>query len=100
MFKKTISIFFVLLFLATITAPSIIIAMDNSVDISVFYSLSEEEEEKTKEKDKVETYLSEKISTSDSFIELLERKDIRYYFKKYQKPHLNLISPPPENHIL
>ena len=61
-----------------IIAPSIIVAFDNSIDISIIYSLNEEEEKGS------ETH----------------KNIVVVFSKKYPKPHLNLISPPPEVHIL
>ncbi|WGD35948.1 hypothetical protein [Olleya sp. YS] len=95
MYKKPISIFFTILFLGIITAPSIIIAMDDSVDISVFYSLSEEEEEIKNIKlissfEDLECDFSE-FSNYDLYL--------GYYYKTYPKPHLNIISPPPEHYL-
>ncbi|MEQ3663371.1 hypothetical protein [Olleya sp.] len=92
MHKKIVSIFFTILFLALITAPSIIIVMDDTVDVSVFYSLSEEEEE---HKNVNLTFVLE--DTEDAFYEASSiNKYLGYHFKTYPKPHLNLISPPPE----
>ncbi len=92
MHKKIVSIFFTVLFLALITAPSIIIAMDDTVDVSVFYSLSEEEEE---HKNLNLAFVLEDME--DAFYEALSiNKNLGYHFKTYPKPHLNLISPPPE----
>lgn len=100
MLKKTLSIFFTVLFVATIIVPSVLIIVDDSVDISVFFDLSEEEEEKGKEKDKLESFLAINNSESRSFLLEEKKKSVGYYFKNYPKPHLNLISPPPEHIIL
>ncbi|SFI56477.1 hypothetical protein [Olleya namhaensis] len=92
MHRKLVSIFFTVLFLALITAPSIIVAIDDSVDVSVFYSLSEEEEEN---KNVNLTFVIQNLE--DAFFETSKTTDyLRYHFKTYPKPHLNLISPPPE----
>ncbi|WP_223032459.1 hypothetical protein [Hanstruepera marina] len=94
MSKKTIAILFSILFLAFITAPTIIIAVDDSVDVSIFYSVTEEENENLKLAFTDNNFESENIS-----IEVVQENS-RYFFKKYQKPHLNLVSPPPELSIL
>ena len=92
MHEKIVSIFFTILFMALITAPSIIVTIDDSVDVSVFYSLSEEEEEN---KNLKLTFLLENLD--DSFLEsTINFNYLGYHFKNYPKPHLNLISPPPE----
>ena len=92
MFKKTVSIFFTVLFLGIISAPSIIVAIDDSVDISVLYSLSEEEEENNK----VKLVVSELDEDTNSYQASFKNKKLGYHFKKYPKPHINLIIPPPE----
>jgi len=92
MHKKLISIFFTLLFVGLITAPSIIVAIDDSVDMSEFYSLSEEEEE-----NKNVSLIFIVQDLEDSLSEHSDDDNILEYFSKsYPKPHLNLISPPPE----
>jgi hypothetical protein len=100
MSKIIVSSFFLLLFTALIAAPTIILVVDDSVDISMFYSLSEEEEKG------YETIKSVQVAPSDFnqldliFASKLRSDTIGYQFKKYPKPHLNLISPPPERYIL
>jgi hypothetical protein len=95
MHKKSIAIFFTIIFAALISAPSIITAIDDTVDVSIFYTVTEEENENIK------------ITFSDSDVIKLEhifitdiKENLGYYFKNYPKPHLNLIFPPPEKHIL
>ncbi|WP_241491422.1 hypothetical protein [Lacinutrix mariniflava] len=78
--------------MAIITAPSIIVALDDSVDISVFYSMSEEEEENHN--------LKLVFHNNEEDLLCLENvliiNNLGYFFKNYSKPHLNLISPPPD----
>ena len=92
MLKRNISIFFTVLFMAIITAPSIIMVLDDSVDISVFYSLSEEEEENNN----LKIVYSENEEHIDSLSNSLKNNNLGYFFKNYSKPNLNLISPPPD----
>lgn len=101
MYKTQIAIFFTFLFLAVITAPTIIVAIDDSINISLFYDFSDEEEkEKQKEKDKtLEIIISEDSKNIDS-IDFKNNSSLEYYYKKYTKPHLNLVLPPPERNIL
>jgi len=82
-------------FLAT---PTLILIIDNNADVSVFYSnAAPEEEEKgqsvSKDKDVVYNTTSKTDALGDSGKNEIT---LEYYFKNYQKPHLNLISPPPE----
>lgn len=102
MYKKSIALLFSLLFVAMLSLPSIIIAVDNSIDISFFYDFAEQEEEKGSEKNKIDIELLF-TDLNDSETELAStnaENDLEYYFKKYSKPHLNLISPPPDLNIL
>jgi len=92
MSKKIISLFLSIIFLGLITAPSIIAVLDENVDISILYSVSEEEEENKN--------LKIVVSTVKENTETLTLKEdnltLGYLFKVYSNPHLNLISPPPE----
>ncbi|WP_452220086.1 hypothetical protein [Lacinutrix salivirga] len=90
MLKKNISIFFTVLFMATIIAPSIILTVDDTVDVSVFYSITEEENKS------VELMYFENTKDSDGILVFENKIHFEYYYKKYSKPHLNIIFPPPE----
>ena len=95
--RSLLAIFFSLFFLALVTAPTILVVIDDSVDIAFFYDISEEEEEKCNKKNKeFEKFVVDLDTESDDFVTLKIRLDLEYTFKKYRKPHLNLISPPPE----
>lgn len=96
MFKKSVSIFFTVVFLGLISAPSIIVAIDDSIDISILYSLSEEEEGNKN----LEVVSSQDQEEINPFQSLLKFQNLGYQFKTYPKPHLNLVSPPPEFNIL
>lgn len=100
MSRNIISLLFSLLFLLFLTAPTIILMVDDSVDVSIFYA-SNEEEEKENEKNKEIEILFFELSTTDlDFASSDVENNLGYYFKNYPKPHLNLISPPPESHTL
>lgn len=100
MHKNTIAIFFTILFLALITAPSVLLAIDDSIDVSIFYSLAEEEEKGNEINKNIEIILSKINDAELDFVSTETDFNQGYYFKKYPKPHLNLISPPPEVNIL
>jgi len=93
--KNISSIFLTLIFVAFIMAPTIIRLIDDSVDISIIYTTSEEEKggEKIKE---IEVLFFELKHSLDEEVLSLNNSTSYYYFKNYLKPHLNLISPPPE----
>ena len=99
MYKAFISSLLLVLFLAFISAPTIIHSIDKTIDVSFFYSITEEEERGH------QTVKNFQIVTSDfkaiEFVCTSKPIDpIGYKFKTYPKPHLNLISPPPEQNIL
>ena len=95
MFKKTVSIFFTVLFLSIISVPSIIVSIDDSIDISILCSISEEEEETNN----LKSLVSEKDEYTDSYRVSFKNQKLGYHFKKYPKPHVNLIIPPPDFNI-
>ncbi|MEP3837547.1 MAG: hypothetical protein ABJM36_07865 [Algibacter sp.] len=80
------------------SAPSVIAVLDDSVDTSIFYSLAEEEES-----GKAKNVLSPFSLENNDYLSSIEFKNLQkfgYYFKNYPKPHLNLISPPPDLNII
>ncbi len=89
--KNIISIFFTVIFLAFLTAPAVIVMVDNSVDVSCFYSVSEEEKENG-----TNVFFHINLSQQTNFSLAKSINNDEYYFKKYSTPHLNIISPPPE----
>ena len=84
--------FFALLFMVIVSAPAVIMSIDDTIDVTFFYGENEEEE-------KENLKLLFDVTSLDS-----ESQDINkastdsdgYTFKKYSKPHLNLIFPPPD----
>jgi hypothetical protein len=98
MYKKTIALFFTILFMALLVAPTVIVALDDSIDTSIFYSITEEEES-CKSKNLVSPFSLQNNDVLTSF-KLKTHQFFSYRFKNYPKPHLNLIFPPPEQIIL
>ncbi|UPS92702.1 hypothetical protein [Bizionia sp. M204] len=95
MSKKTIAILFSILFVAFISAPSIIVAVDENVDVSIFYSITEEENENFKF-----PLFNSDFNELENLYATNAQDYLGYYFKNYSKPHLNLISPPPDYNII
>lgn len=93
--RNIIAIFFSILFVAFVTAPSVILAMDDSFDVSIFYSITEEEEKET-----LKIAHMDELSDLEYLSASKTTDNLGYFFKTYSKPHLNLISPPPEQNIL
>jgi hypothetical protein len=99
--KNIVSILLTFIFVAFIAAPTMINLVDDTVDISIFYTTSSPEEEKGLEKNKeIEILFSLSMISDLDFSSIENENNLGYYFKNYPKPHLNLISPPPESHIL
>lgn len=100
MSKKIVSILFSVIFLLFIVTPTIIVMVDSSIDVSMAFSASEEEEKGNEKNLDIEILFS-KLKTNDSdLVFALSENNLGYYFKNYPKPHLNLISPPPDYNIL
>lgn len=100
MSKNVISIFLSALFLVFVSAPTVIMMVDDSVDVSIFYTSSEEEEKGQEKNNKDKELLLYDLSKLVSDIDTNEiENNLVYFFKKYPKPYLNLISPPPELYI-
>lgn len=96
MLKNVVSIFFTFLFVSYLTAPLILKMVDESIDVSIVNTMSEEGEiggEKIKD---VEILFYEPIHNFEDVVYLSPKNVSDYYFKNYPKPHLNLVSPPPE----
>ncbi len=94
MAKKIITIFFLCLFMAFLTAPSIIVAIDDSTDITILFSNPEEEENEQNTNLKIPD-----INNSynrEVFLTSIDELLLEYRFNHYSIPHLNLFSPPPD----
>ncbi|MCF7567340.1 hypothetical protein L3X37_03035 [Sabulilitoribacter arenilitoris] len=100
MYRKVVSTFFLIIFTAFVSGPTIILMVDDTIDVSAFYASSEEEEKgNEKEKDK-ELLFFETLDSDSNIYSNRETIGLVYFFKKYSKPHLNLILPPPEHSII
>jgi len=100
MSRNIVSLSFSIVFLVFLVAPTIIAMMDDSADISVFYASSEEEEKGIDKNKEVEVLFFEIENHRFDVTLLVSENNLGHRFKNYPKPHLNLISPPPELHIL
>ena len=87
-----------MIFLVFLIVPKVIALVDDSIDISVFYTFGEEE---GSEKDKELELLFFELNNPDlDFMSSEVENNTEYYFKNYPTPHLNLVFPPPQFHIL
>lgn len=96
MYKNKIAVFFSIVFLAFIIAPAVITAVDNTVDVSFFYSNSEEESS-IKQAEKVNIILSPLKINEFVFSSTKKVSALMHPNKNYTKPYLNMVFPPPEN---
>lgn len=90
--RQNIAIFFTILFMGIISAPSLITTMDDSIDVTCFYGVNEEEENEGLK------LLFEIASQNHegSFLDSKNANRVAYILKTYARPHLNQIFPPPE----
>lgn len=83
-----------------LTVPTVIALVDDSIDISVFYTSSKEEEKGSEKDHEIELLFFELNNPELCFISSEVENNTAYYLKNYPTPHLNLISPPPQFCIL
>ena len=100
MSKKIVSIFLSVIFLLFIVTPTIIVMVDDTIDVSIALAASEEEEKGNEKNLDIEVLFSNLKTNESDLVFAISENNLGYYFKNYPKPHLNLISPPPEHYIL
>jgi len=82
--------FFAMFFIAIVAAPSVIISIDEKVDISLFFGENEEEEN-------LKLLFDISSEESKSHFSIKYNKSLDFYtFKNYKRPSINFVSPPPE----
>jgi hypothetical protein len=95
-----IAIFFSILFMILLTAPTVITLTDASQDIAFFFDINEEEEEnKGKEESKVDSKLKIYPTTfAASFLSshIQITKNIRFLSKNYVSRTPKIATPPPK----
>ena len=97
MLRNTIAIILSSIFLLIVVMPTVMIVVDDSVDVSMFYTTSEEEKDKNQEKNKEKDFIVLDINNPLQInINEFEENNLEYYFKVYKKPHIKLMSPPPK----
>ncbi|AUP79652.1 hypothetical protein [Flavivirga eckloniae] len=100
MSRNIVSISLSIFFMVLLTAPTIVTVIDDSIDVSFLFDSSEEEEKKGSKKDKNSEILFFEFNENEVGLALKKKKNsLQYYSKSYSKPHLNIISPPPDLHI-
>lgn len=94
--RRLISLLLSLTFLLFIATPTIIVMIDDAVDVSSFYASGEEEEKGCEKTMDTDILFLENTIDEASFVLNKVENNLEYCFKTYTKPHLNLISPPPQ----
>jgi len=100
MSKKGISIFFSIAFLLFIVTPTILLVVDDTIDVSVIFSNSEEEEKGSEKEVSIEVFLASIDVNDYCFNFIATENKLVYFYKKYTKPQVNIISPPPDLQLL
>ncbi|ALJ05306.1 hypothetical protein APS56_09295 [Pseudalgibacter alginicilyticus] len=102
MLRNIVSNLLTIIFLLFIAGPTILVMVDNTIDVSIYYTASsaEEEENSTPKVKKVNDLFSETNTIETEMFSNEDENNLEYFFKNYPKPHLNLISPPPDFHII
>ncbi len=101
MFKATIAIFFSLLFVTLIAAPTIVVVMGADYDVSILIDSNEEEEKEGKESlNDTEVKVLQTSQKSSSEVASSKTSILEFYSNKYSSTYTELLSPPPEYFIL
>lgn len=98
MSNKIVTIFLTTLFVLFIAAPTIIVMVDDTIDVSFAFSTSEEEEKGNEKNIDIEMLFYSENTNEIDLVFSSNKNSLGYFFKNYQRPHLNLISPPPERY--
>lgn len=93
--KKVTSIFFSIAILSAIVLPVAFIIVDDAFDASMSFSVFEEEEKGGEKDMDIELLFDMNIDCSDLTFKSSEH-GMLYFYKRYAKPYLNIISPPPK----
>lgn len=79
--------------------PTVLVIVDDNLDTSIFFSISEEEEKGSEKDMTIKVYLSEINIDYPELVAHSAGISLLYFYKNYTKPHLNIISPPPDLNI-
>lgn len=94
--KKTVSLLFLILFTAFLSAPTLISVIEKSFDTSVFYSVNEEENKANETVKIFEVKILENANSHMSLINSEKEKSYSSYLKNYTPFAIECFSPPPE----
>lgn len=94
--KKTVSFLLSFIFVMLIAAPTTIMLIEKSYDVSVFFSLNEEENSQNEISKKLEVNIDTNSPNLFTILELKKKKIDNYYNESYSDLALDNFSPPPE----
>ena len=94
--KRLVSTLLAIFLTVVVVAPTLISIVDNTVEVGLFETSEEEKDTRGENKAEIEKLLTNHSHRVFSSEILNFRNNLGYCFKVYPKPHLNLISPPPE----
>jgi len=94
--KRIIASFFSLVFTLLITAPTVISVLENSFDVSVFFSVAEEESKEKDSNKTIELIVLETKNEVSSLFFFEDTKITSYYSKNYNPFKVESNLPPPE----
>lgn len=96
MLRKGIALFLLCIFIVSFTIPTVASLIDEQADISFLIDVNEEESKEKETSEDAETKIVEINRTKTSLCGLEASNSMDLYLKKYAKPYLNLVLPPPE----
>ncbi len=94
--RSIVSVFFSFIFLLLIAAPSLVLIVEDSLDISFIIDINEEENTEKKSKKNLELDVFHKSDLVETCINPENKHIPEYYFRSYGKLYKKLHSPPPE----
>ncbi|MDW5289085.1 hypothetical protein [Formosa sp. PL04] len=97
--KTLISLLFTMIFALLLSAPTIISMLDKDVDVSMFYSLAEEENSKETVK-LIELELKPHPGLNHVFGYTNHDNTFSFYLNMHSQFELENVSPPPEQNII
>ncbi|RNC87966.1 MAG: hypothetical protein ED556_01900 [Winogradskyella sp.] len=91
-FRHKGAMIFAILFMIIVTAPAVILSVDDNVDVTFFFGENEEEETENLKL----LFETSSVDAEKVIVKTFNSNIDSYTFKNYSKPELNLIFPPPD----
>lgn len=93
---KQISIFFISVFLAFIATPTVVTMIENCADVSLVYTLAEEESSERTLAENHSKILNKYFYAFGKWIEFPQKSFVDFHFLNWDTIYFDTISPPPE----